>query len=398
MCTCYVIAREGVSGGTGTLSLRLLNELHLKGEHCAYFCCINNNPEMMNQLQRCVDNLVCNPDRSYKMHFQILADDYDSFVFLTYSLNEYLEIDKIRRECNKIKRVIYYVVHGYAFKVIGTENQSTLKKWARHFLNIISRRQLVKELIKNKSIVFMDVLSVEETSRSLKLDIDRSLIYNIPFKMIDYDKNVWGELKHHTPFTIGTMCRFEFPMKGYVIGLINELPELLKKFDIRVFIVGDGEGGDLFRQKISLLPDDAKEKVKYIKNIPYSEIDTFFSECDLYLGMGTTLLDASNHNVLSVPVEGYTYNLNVGALFLENTGWLCSKGETRNVADLLKELFGYSREEYNALVQEQYEKVKENYGIEKFVNDLFCGDYGIKRSVRWGEIVYNFFRKAMRLF
>ena len=97
----------------------------------------------------------------------------------------------------------------------------------------------------------------------------------------------------------------ELTMKGYVMGLIDVFSSLLNKYDLNLIIVGDGEGAQLLRDKISALSEIVRKKILYKNSIPYSEINIFFSRCDLFLGMGTTLLDASNHNVLALPVFPY---------------------------------------------------------------------------------------------
>lgn len=393
MRTCYAIARSGVSGGTGTLSLRLIRELHQKGYYCAYLCCENNAADTMKQMEAVADEVVCCFDSSYKKQFESIKNRYEQFVILTYSVDEYLSIDKLRIFYPQIKRVILYVVHGYAFSLPNLKNMSKHKRCIKLLALRIMKRPLVKALLRKNSIIFMDEISIQTTSKTLSLKIDNSVIHHLPIKVKEYSADTWIKLKRHEPFTIGTMCRMEFPMKGYVVGLVDEFPALLKKFDVSLNIVGDGDGGEYLRGKIASLPDNIRNRVKYTKIIPYDQIGSFYSECDLFLGMGTTLLDAANYNVLAAPVFSYRMDLKIASLFVEDVDWICERGEMRDLDDLLNSLRNLTRERYNLLIKEQYEKVRDAYGMEQFLSILLESEIGCQTCPKLIKNIYVIFQK-----
>lgn len=389
---CFVIAREGCSGGTGTLSLRLIKHIHSLGVHCVYICCENNDPKTYNLICAEADVVVCEADKKYHAHFERLKGKYSSFVCLTYSLEEYMAINALRVSFDSIKRVVYYVVHGYAFSIPPATNISIVKRLMCRVYNCLRYRRLVKTLLRNQSIIFMDEVSVNETSKALRLEITKSVIHLLPMRINDYDEEVWNTLTRHSPFTIGTMCRMEFPMKAYVIGLLKRFPLLLQKYDLKLIIVGDGPDRLRLDKEIELLPPKIRERIDYFESVSYTHLDDFYSQCDLVLGMGTVLLDSANHNVLSIPVTPYTYDLKVTSLFLENPDWLCVKGEEHDFEIILDSLLTMPQESFNQLVRKQYENVKSLYEINDFTHFLLNTEVGALSVSLKNSFLYDLLR------
>ncbi|MBR5907070.1 MAG: glycosyltransferase [Bacteroidales bacterium] len=368
---CFIIAREGVSGGTGTLSLRLFEYIKQEGGRCVYLCCENNAPQNYALMERVVDEIVCVQDISFTKQFDSIKNKYKSFCFLTYSIAEYVAISTLRNKCDKIKRVIYYVVHDYAFSIPPSLQ---LNKFRRTIIPVFQRlkyRKLVSTLMVNRSIVFMDDISLMETKKNLRIGNLPSIVQLLPINIPNLLPEDFKVIKRHKPFTIGTMCRMEFPMKGYVLGLIDKICELSNVYDIRLILVGDGPGRVLVEEKLNCLPTNNRGKIEYIRSLPYSEIGNFYSQCDLALGMGTMLLDASINKVLAVPVRSYTNDLVVSALFLDKVEWLLfDKMDEKPFEGILSYLLALEDDEFNLLVERQFLNVRNAYNINDFIRLL----------------------------
>lgn len=389
---CFIIARKGVSGGTGTLSLRIFEEIHKRGFNCVYFCNCNNAPSTYALIKDNTNTIVCESDVTYQQHFEKIKKKYKFFIFLTYSISEYMAINKLRDKNKSIKRVIYYVVHGYAFSLSPFVHVSRWRRMLFSFYNYVKNRRIVKELIANNSIIFMDETSVVETGKALRLKIPIDLIHLLPIKIKRYPESEWNGLKRHVPFTIGTMCRMEFPMKAYVIGLIDSFRKLVNdlNYDLRLIIVGDGPGEECLMASLDALPKEVRGRIEYIKNLPYSGIGDFYSQCDLALGMGTVLLDSANFNVLALPVAWYTNELKISNLFLYDVKTLSTNGTELRFEDVLKELQQLSNDDYNLLIKTQYERVRDLYNIEDFVNLLLFDTIGDRPVLFKDTLEYSF--------
>jgi hypothetical protein len=258
----------------------------------------------------------------------------------------------------------------------------------RYYVRIKNRR-LVEGLLRNRAIVFMDNISVKETEESLNIYIDKSLIYYLPIEIKPYHNNYWQGLERHNPFAIGTMCRMEFPFKGYVLGLIDVFGLLCDKYNICLYIVGDGPNVAQLKEKLDTIPEIVRNRIEYKKSVDYTKIDSFYCQCDLVLGMGTMLLDAANNNVLAMPVSGYCNELKVSTVFSENIEKLFRVGKECDFEEKLKELLSLSQGDYNALIKDQYEKVKKTYGIDHFCKLLIDSSFGIIKLKRRDRILFD---------
>lgn len=376
---CFVIAREGISGGTGTLSLRLFEYIKREGGRCVYLCCENNAPQNYALIEKIVDEIICVQDISFTKQFDTIKNKYKSFCFLTYSIAEYIAINSLRRNCNKINRVIYYVVHDYAFSIPPSLQLTKFKRTIRSLFQCLKYRKVVSTLMINRSIIYMDDLSLMETKNNLKIGNIQSIVKLLPINIPNLSREDFKCIKRHKPFTLVSMCRMEFPMKGYVLGLIDKFCELSKKFDIRLVLVGDGPGRVQVEEKLSCLSSENRDKIEYIRSIPYSELGEFFSQCDLALGMGTMLLDASVNKVLAVPVRSYTNQLVVSSLFLDKVEWLVfDKMAERPLEAILSQLLSLNDDDYSLLLEKQYLNVSSAYNIKDFITLLQDPSIGSK--------------------
>ena len=69
---------------------------------------------------------------------------------------------------------------------------------------------------------------------------------------------------------------------------------------------------------ISKLPLETQKNI-YIEGIvPYEKLEYYFEDADIYIGMGTTVLDACNHMVPALTVCSYTYEFLTIGFFYEN--------------------------------------------------------------------------------
>lgn len=372
--TLYLIARYGISGGTGTLSLRVLKELKENNYNCAYFLCENNDDSTYRLMKEYVEILYCYDDISYKKHFLQLDRRYKQIIVLTYSIDEYIAISKIRETDKRIVRVLYYDVHCYAFNVLRKDKNLFL--YLSYFIvNLLKYRALIKNLYRNKSILFMDTMSVNNTARGLWLKFENPLIFHLPFKI---NREELPKTKNR-PLTIGTMCRMEFPFKGYVMGLLDEFEELHRKYKINLLIVGSGPNDNELKDKISILPHFLQSYITYIPSVPYNEMRFFYKNCDLYIGMGTTLIDAAVNNTLAIAVRAYTMELLLNHHFFYKNVEVLEAGNANNrLEDIIIQYIKIKQNGLQQVLDEQYNNVDKLYSISNFIKMFTQSDVGSK--------------------
>ena len=367
---CVIIVREGISGGTASLSFRLLMALRDNGYNCMYFCRQINDENNYKLFKNNGIPVECIDDYSYKKHFDKRCDNSFIYKFVTYSIDEYLIVERLKNKYSNIESCLYYVVHHFAFG-------SADSLWYNRLMSIVRYRHVVRRIYSNRSILFMSDLCLKNarTVLSLKMPLAEKLVYYLPMRINDYSTNQICEKKRHNPFVISTITRLEFPFKGYVIGLLDWFERNFLRYNLELTIVGDGQGQGVFLERLSTMAEDCRKRIQYYPNIPYDQLSDIFSITDLYVGMGTTLLDAANNLTLAVPVNGYTMNLEVSGFFSENIKEVYAVGPLKPIDSLVHKLVEMSDEEYTKYINRQYDFFCKIYDINNFVNYIISSDY-----------------------
>lgn len=378
----FIIARYGIDGGTGTLSIRMTKWLTSNGYKVVYMCCENDNESNFNELIKNSATIVTDSDRTYKNHFQKTINTIDEYIVITYSFEEYLSVTKQKNIHENVRKVFCYVVHGLMFgNIIETTSFiNRLKKLYRCFY----LRDYIRRIYLNGDLFFMDEDSVDKTQRILYLDfpnIEKSIL-RLPMEINDYRgdfkiKNVGKK----EPFTILTISRMEFPFKGYILGLINAYVSLKEKgFNIKLIIIGDGLDRNIVIEKINDLNENIRQGIQLISRVPYSMLGKYFKLSKLYIGMGTTILDAVNNSIPALAVDAYTYNLVNISRFDKNPGSVgCiadSSEYSCNSLSSIEELIKMNNKEYQDLVYSQHCALKKMYDINNFFQLLINREVG----------------------
>jgi glycosyltransferase involved in cell wall biosynthesis len=109
-------------------------------------------------------------------------------------------------------------------------------------------------------------------------------------------------------------------VKGYVAGLIKTLARIQQTAGLRfrLIIVGDGP----LRSK---LEKDAESsgigcRIEFVGTVPYAELKEYYVKADIYVGMGTTVLEAASAGVPAIVAIAYTENFLTTGVFGSDEG------------------------------------------------------------------------------
>lgn len=110
-------------------------------------------------------------------------------------------------------------------------------------------------------------------------------------------------------FTIITCARFEFPHKGYILGLIDAYSRLKCRFpELHLVIVGYGDGAEKVNEKIQSLDENTKHDIVQKGMLPYDQLLLEFQKAHLNVGVAGSLADGARCGVPSLVVRHYSYN------------------------------------------------------------------------------------------
>jgi len=130
--------------------------------------------------------------------------------------------------------------------------------------------------------------------------------------------------------------------------------------------------GDGFEELESAVSSD--ESITVVGETPHGELGEYLKRAKLYVGMGTTVLEAANLGTPSLLAKSYTYDFSTSGLFSENPSALvASESEVvPDAAAAMLEVIDMDQNEYVQLCEKTKEAVDLNYDCEKNVGSLMA--------------------------
>lgn len=375
-----------ILGGAETLLLRIARYCK-KSNITVELCCSTIAPEMDNDFREVCSNICI----TQTPHKDIVNSATEQDTVLTLMLDDFAECERYAKKRRFVK-VICYVVHRDGLK-FNIRYPSVDRIFAKAF------RNQIRHYLENGNIVFMEQTDLDITLEYYHLREIRgeALVFRLPIETTDvFDADIEKKARQRTEcFKVLTIARADFPFKGYIKGLIALIGGLSKTdMQIELKIISSGKHVDKIDDWIKELARDADVKVAY--DVEYKDLPGLYNEAHLYIGMGTTVLEASDHAVPSIHIAPYTYDL-IGEYFFHEFPYLaaCKQGSSEIVKNLIVKTIKKSNEEYIQQCRVAKEVIDEQFSMEAFVNRLLTHD--LKTD---GHYIGNIMQveKAMRKF
>lgn len=310
---------------------------------------------------------------------------------MVFSYPGYLIADEIRNQ-RPNSQIIFYDPHQYGL-ILEFYIQNRFVKKATH----IWAKHLVRRMDAQRELVYMDGLCMERTARTYGCSSYPELVIPLAMKIQPFDKEKAEERYERKEFHILTIARMEFPFKGYVIGLIGLFEQLCHQYPgLHLDIVGDGSNGQQLMNRINHLEEDVRRRVHWHGSVPYQDLSPYFEKAKLYIGMGTTVLDAANHGVVSLPVGSYTYRCRGYGFLYEDPMNLGGIGGRVEMGKRIRQVLAFSKEEYCSCVKKQLEAIQPLYEINHVMNQFLLWKNTSHTSILcgWERVMIRFGKLA----
>lgn len=354
----------GAYGGSHTLMYRMCKWLSDNSISSAIICRSKDNKEIVEKLQKLGVEIICADMMNIHHAYEVLAYlmKKEPIKVVNLSWNFYLDIECVKYKYHLDFDNIVYCIHPETFKKgIGFKT-----KFMRNY-SINKYAPIYKRMNANKAIIMMDEVDTEESNNYLHERLEPTPeIIRLPmycnsrndYKNIikcGYDSNI-----------IMTAARAEFPYKGYIIGLIADFVKLKSMYPkLKLEIITAGDDYNIVVENINKLNDCVKSDITLHGWMDYDVLKKNIERCKIFVGMGTTVLDAALLYKPSLPVRFNTYE-DIGEYFIHEKpeyitpDYLCQSKAINAIEKVLK----LSYNEYSQMCIDSYNSVKDNYDIE----------------------------------
>ena len=355
-------------GGSETLILRILKKILYKGIGVKLYC--NKINENALNLFESNDVEVCVIGSGFYGSF--LKELNDSDTLMVFGIQSFMACNNYIRKKNINCQFFLYIVHPY----------TTILFRNKQILNIVfgkEYRKIVQRGINNGIIAFMDEQCLNYAIKHMNLeispDIQKECIIRLLLDNIanaDFETIEKKAENRKDSFEILSVARADFPFKGYMRGLINQFSELKVRYpNIKLNIVSARDDVYILKSWIEEKAAKGVHDITLHLNVPYDELKKHYKKAHLYVGMGTTILEAASYGTISIAVAPYTYECNADCYFHQKPNWVLTEiGEGNDIKPLIEKIILLEDNEYKIMGNKTIEVFNDTYNSEKIVAQI----------------------------
>lgn len=120
-------------------------------------------------------------------------------------------------------------------------------------------------------------------------------------------------------FVIISCARFDFPHKGYLVGLVREFSRIKSKCPTaQLRIVGYGDGEERLMEEVRKLDDDVRDSVVFLGKLSSEELRRAYGESHLSMGVAGALKVGAGEGLPSIIMRQHSYECEGYGLFTKN--------------------------------------------------------------------------------
>lgn len=282
--------------------------------------------------------IVDNSRFSWFKHEKLSFLPDEKIIMLSCDPFSFIRAEKLRREIQNVNIFFHFLVLPH-FKGFVYYPERGFGHNPVRFLWFCYMRKLVRKLEDNNCLRAFSLKHLEcyEDNYRVKIkDKERKVLQSLLEKNV-LDSSILETKTNNRDkdFNIVTCSRFDFPHKGYLLGLIDKFAEIKKIYpQTRLTIIGYGDGYETLFRKINDLVPEIKKDINLTGQLPLEEVELKFKYAHLNIGLGGALGVGARCGVPSLLVRHYSDTC-------ETYGFISS-----TFGNLLRDDAGYEIDQY----------------------------------------------------
>lgn len=359
-------------GGSHTLILRMCKWLRLNGVETCVFCTKVSNTEMTNSLKELgvlIENVGNYSLYKVKKTVKKYISKKREIKVINFTLDKWLDLEVVKKIYRYEIENIIYDIHPETFHKGKAANFNFIKKYVKRVVC-----KLVKKISENNAIVAMEELNILSTRDFLNLDASQYCPEIIRLPMVCNRKRNFDEIieKGFDSNVIMSAARADFPFKGYLIGLIDDFVCLKKRYpSLKLLYVVAGPSLSVLMDKVKTLPNSISKDISINNWLPYQKLLDEIQNCKIFVGMGTSVLDAALQYKPVLTAAYNTYENKTSGFFSDNPFILASSvDEAKEAFAFLDIFFDEDYIHYKDRCIKNFDTVFMNYNIDKLMPAL----------------------------
>lgn len=323
---------------------------------------------------------------------QICNEDDNQVQVINFTFMHYLDMECVKHKCKLSFKNIMIDIHPKAFE-LGTK----IKNKAIKMFYASEIKKSFIAMNRTRDLFFMDEVNIQNSEEFFNCKLDPApQITRVPmFFAKDSDWRTKAD-KAFKKNTILTVTRAELPFKGYVLGLIDDFKEIAEQYDdYKLEIICSGDDIGRIEERIDAMPPQVKKRVVLHYWMSNDKVKEEMQNCKVFVGMGSTLLEAASVYRPAITVRYYTEE-NLARDFIGDVpNVVVQREDCENRAiDLIYKVIAADQKSYQEMCLRSFENVRNVYDTDIVMKELVKAEVkGFKTTtghMRCAHLLHNF--------
>lgn len=315
-----------------------------------------------------------------------IASNEELYVFTFDVFRLYLGYN-IRRQYPKNKVNVFYAIPHFTGSTIFPEQ---IIPFPIKFVVKRLFRYVYKTCFTNGSLMFFSKRHIEAIEEAYNINLSNAGKKMVPTisRRQSFDESRVRDVFRSDKFVIISPGRFDFPHKGYLLGLIKTFGILKPSIpNLYLKIVGDGPDKTVVTDAINALPKDVQSSIELIAPMDSDALVEEMSKCNLNVSVAGCCNLGARNGIVSTPARHYCTDCEVYGFFPESKMKTTSSEPGVPVEEYIRKVLHMSEDEYVECARNAYNSFTDSKCDSLFPFGELCNtQYKPSKVIRLGVL------------
>lgn len=306
--------------------------------------------------------IVWNRRVNRKKMEKLVGDGNAEVKIITFNMFQFAQAEKFKKAFRLCPVSTFLFIPHYMGEALFFEENHSGKRCEK-----VKNRmtQVIQKMHNGGNLRYFNIKHMQIMSANYGYEIQDTNEAFVPPREADgrvFDEERCRRLATRERFNLLTVSRFDFPHKGYVLGLIRTYARLKPSYpQLELTIVGYGREQVRVEQEIAQLDEIARKDVHLVGQVSPSQLNEYYSDANLNVSVAASCSQGARNGTLSLPARHYSYDCEVYGFFPESRTMTVSDKPGYPVADYIEQVLNMSEEQYCRRCREGFLTFNDDY-------------------------------------
>lgn len=289
-----------------------------------------------------------------KLNALVPDQDWD-ITIITFDMFSFAYAEQIKTKFTRCPVQTFYFVPNFVGPTLYLEEayKGKLQERVRVYM-----RGIVQRMQKAENVRYFSEKHFQKMMTSYEYTITDKNSYFVPPGNNDFafDEGNCRTLAKRERFNLMTVSRFDFPHKGYILGLIDAYAQLKEQYPrLELTIVGYGKDLPRVEKAISMLPDYAQAGIRLYGKVSQEDLAEYYLDANLNISVAGCCTGGAKMGTLSMPARHFDYSCEVYGFLPESKPFTVSDAPGEPVVPYIEKVLNMTEDEYVAACKAAYD-------------------------------------------